>query len=71
MHEVSTALLREKDEKRNCLIPVYMDGSRLEKLDTDINYIAVKRNGNILREVETADKIIRIIKNYAGSEKNE
>ena len=69
MHEASTALLRTEDEKRNCLIPVYMDDSRLEKLNPDINYIEVNRKGCMLREVETADKIVRIVKRYIGKGK--
>lgn len=69
MHEASTALLRTEDEKRNCLIPVYMDDSRLEKMNPDINYIEVNRKGCMLREVETADKIVRIVKRYIGKEK--
>ena len=69
LHEGSTALLRTEDEKRNCLIPIYMDDSRLEKLNPDINYIEVNRKGCMLREVETADKIVRIVKRCVGKEK--
>ena len=42
MNEASAAIIRENDEKRNCLIPIYMDDAKLPKLDPDINYIPVK-----------------------------
>lgn len=71
MHEAATAMLRARDEGRNCLIPVYMDDSVLQDLDPDINYISVKRKGTIFREVQVADKILRIVKKYAGGNKCE
>lgn len=59
MHEAATAMLRRRDEKRNCLIPIYFDGASLPNLDADINYIP----GDGLREVEIADKIRGVIRN--------
>lgn len=70
MNEASAAMIREKDEKRNCLIPIYMDDAKLPKLDPDINYIPVNCKNGSLTEIETADKIIRIVKGYVrGREK--
>lgn len=59
MHEAATAMLRRRDEKRNCLIPIYFGGASLPNLDADINYIP----GDGLREVEIADKIRGVIRN--------
>lgn len=69
MQEANSALLRTRDEQRNCLIPVYLDGTKLPQLNPDINYISVNRNGYTLREVEVADKILRIVKKYSGKQK--
>lgn len=60
MHEAKTAMLREKEEKRNCLIPVYFGGSRLKELDPDIHFLDADR----LREVEVAEKIKIIIHSF-------
>lgn len=57
MHEAKTALLREKEEKRNCLIPICWGNARLDGLDPDIHFL----NGDRLREVEVAEKIKMII----------
>ena len=57
MHEAKTALLRQKEEKRNCLIPVCWGEARLNGLDPDINFL----NADRLREVEVAEKIKLII----------
>lgn len=59
MHEAATAMLRGRDEKRNCLIPIYFGGASLPNLDPDINYIPADG----LREVEVADKIRNVIRN--------
>lgn len=60
MHEARTALLREKNENRNCFIPVYFQGAKLEGLNPDIHYL----DGEKLKEVEVADKIKRIIDTF-------
>lgn len=60
VHEARTALLRTKEEKHNCLIPVYFGGARLNGLDPDIHFL----DGDKLREVEVADKIKSIVNNY-------
>lgn len=60
VHEAKTALLRTKEEKRNCLIPVYFNGARLKGLDPDIHFL----DGDRLREVEVADKLKLIVNNY-------
>jgi len=60
IHEAKTALMRTKDEKRNCLIPIYFNEARLEFINKDINYIT----GDKLREVEIANKIKIIIDDY-------
>lgn len=64
MHEAKTALLREKEEKRNCLIPVCLGNSwgdaRVLGLDSDIHYL----NGDRLKEVEVADKIKLIVNSF-------
>lgn len=57
MHEAKTDLLRQKEEKRNCLIPVCWGTARLDGLDPDIHYL----NGDRLREVEIAEKIKMIV----------
>lgn len=53
MHEAATAMLRQREEGRNCLIPIYFGKAVLPNLDPDIHYI----RGDGLREVELADKI--------------
>lgn len=57
MHEAATAMLRRREEGRNCLIPIYFGQAVLPRLDPDINYI----RGDGLREVELADKIKSIL----------
>lgn len=57
MHEAKTALLRQKEEKRNCLIPVCWGTAWLDGLDKDINYL----NADRLREVEVAEKVKMIV----------
>lgn len=58
MHEFKTALLRNKKEKRNCIIPVYFDRKFMEGLDRDISYLEADR----LCEVEIADRIAEIVR---------
>lgn len=53
MHEAATAMLRRREEGRNCLIPIYFEKAVLPNLDPDIHYI----RGDGLREVELAEKI--------------
>lgn len=53
MHEAATAMLRQQEEGRNCLIPIYFERAVLPDLDPDIHYI----RGDGLREVEVANKI--------------
>lgn len=60
MHEARTALLREQDEKRNCLIPISFDGARLEEMNPDIHFLDADRLG----EVEVADKLCKLIREY-------
>jgi len=57
MHEAATAMLRRREEGRNCLIPIYFGKAVLPRLDPDINYI----RGDGLREVELADKIRMVL----------
>lgn len=57
MHEAKTAMLRRREEGRNCLIPIYFEKAVLPCLDPDINYI----RGDGLREVELADKIRSVL----------
>lgn len=56
-HEASTAMLRQKEEGRSCLIPFYFQGAKLDHLDQDVNYIPADG----LREVEMADKIRAVL----------
>lgn len=65
MHEAATAILRQKEEGRNCLIPLYFNNVKLEQLGPDINYIQADK----LREVEIAEKIRAII--LADFQKND
>lgn len=58
MHEFKTALLRNKKEKRNCIIPVYFDQKFMEGLDRDISYLEADK----LCEVEVADQIAEIVR---------
>lgn len=60
MHEAKIALLRTKEEKRNCLIPVYWGKARLVGLDPDIHFL----NADLLREVEVAEKIKLIVNKF-------
>jgi len=60
MHEATTALLREKEEKRNCLIPIYFGGARLDKLNSDVHFLDADK----LKEVEVADKLKTIVIAY-------
>lgn len=53
MHEAATAMLRQREEGRNCLIPIYFKKAVLPGLAPDIHHI----RGDGLREVELADKI--------------
>lgn len=73
MSEISSALLRSKDENRNCLIPVSMADKPLRDLlawhpiptlNPDIHYIDVHSVNGDLKEVDVADKIGRIVKKY-------
>ena len=73
MSEISSAILRSKDENRNYLIPVSMAneplkdllaGHPIHALNSDIHYIAVHGADGDLKEVEVADKIGRIVKKY-------
>ncbi len=57
MHEAKTAMLRRREEGRNCLIPIYFGKAVLPQLDPDIHYI----RGDGLREVELADKIRSVL----------
>lgn len=57
MHEAKVAMLRQKKEKRNCLIPIYWGDARLTGLDPDINFL----NADRLREVEVAERIKWIV----------
>lgn len=57
MHEAKVAMLRQKEEKRNCLIPIYWGDARLSGLDPDINFLDADR----LREVEVAERIKWIV----------
>lgn len=57
IHEAKTAMLRRREEGRNCLIPIYFGKAVLSGLDPDINYI----RGDGLREVELADKIRSVL----------
>lgn len=57
MHEAKVATLREKEEKRNCLIPICWGNARLPGLDPDINFL----NADRLREVEVAERIKWIV----------
>ena len=59
MHEASTAMLRQKSEGRNCLIPVCFNGATLPKLNPDVSRI----HADGLNAVEIADKILSILKN--------
>lgn len=63
MHEATTALMREADEKRNCLIPIYFGDLKLPGLNPDIAYMRADR----LREVETAERIRCIVNNYKNA----
>ena len=60
LHEAKTALLRTKEEKRNCLIPIYWGEVRLKGLDPDVHFL----NADALREVEIAEKIKLIINQF-------
>jgi hypothetical protein len=57
MHEAKTALLKYHDENRYCLIPVYMDDSKLPGINADINYI----NADRYKEVEVAEIIRNLV----------
>ena len=72
MEEISSALLRTRDEGRNCLIPICMEKESLKDLlekqkhpipllDPDVNYIAVYGKNGMLKEVEFADKNRRVV----------
>lgn len=63
MHEAKTALIRGKDERRNCLIPVCFGSARLKELDPDIHYIDADK----FKEVEVADKLKRIVTAYKNN----
>ena len=57
MHEAKTAMLRRREEGRNCLIPIYFGEAVLPQMSPDIHYI----RGDELREVELADQIRSVL----------
>lgn len=57
MFEATTAMLRRREEGRNCLIPIYFGEAKLPCLDPDIHCV----KGDGLREVELADKIRTVL----------
>lgn len=63
MHEMKTTLLREKNENRNCIIPVYFGNVRVKEINQDIHYLDAEQ----LKEVEVADKIKLIINTYKSN----
>ncbi len=57
MHEFSTALLRNKNENYNCIIPVYFGRRGMKGLDEAISYLEADK----MYPVEIADQIVEII----------
>lgn len=43
MHEATIGKMRSREEKRNCLIPVYFGEARLPDFNPDINYLSAKK----------------------------
>lgn len=39
MQEASAAIIRNLEERTSCLIPIYLDGTTLPRLPSDVNYI--------------------------------
>lgn len=63
MHEAKTALVRERHEKRGCMIPISFEGAQIPDMNPDI----ISLNADKLREVEIADRLVEIVKKYKKS----
>lgn len=59
LHEAATAMLRQREEGRNCLIPIYFGSAVLPRLAPNINYIPADG----LLAVELADRIRAVVLN--------
>ena len=57
MHEFTTALLRNKKENYNCIIPIYFGRRGMEGLDEAISYLEADK----MYAVEIANQIVDII----------
>lgn len=64
MLEARTAMIRHEVEGRNCIIPIYLDGSKLPGLDPDMHYIDVGRMNEKTKEVDIAKDIYCIVNKY-------
>lgn len=60
--EADIALFRSKEEKRNCLIPIYFGKARLEALNRDINYLSADK--------QTENAVAYYIKEKVKKQKN-